>query len=557
MSGIVNILFQLFLNLKFLQLAGWHLDQATSCLTLRVTATQTVVCCPVCAQPSPRIHSRYQRIVADLPWAAFRLILHLNVRKFFCVNDGCQRRIFTERLPEVVAPWARRTQRLAERLTQIGLALGGAAGAWLSHRLGIGVCRNTLLALVRRASPPSVAGAKIVGVDDFAFHKHHTYGTILVDLQTRRPLALLEDREAETLAQWLREHPGIEVITRDRSSAYADGARQGAPHATQVADRFHLLHNLAETLEVVFGAHGQALEAVNAANRQAPVIRKDGTEAVPIPPPPAPAPAQTRAAQRRAERLTRFERVWELHRQGWSGYAIARHLGIGKSTVFRYLRSATFPERQSRSDRGRSVLDPYQAYFRERWNDGCHDAMRLFHELKAQGYLGSYPSVARYAQRLRQAQGITGANRHPRTTLPQVAEPQQRPLTARGAAWLVMRRPDKRHANHEPHLTQLKAQHAELAVAIALTQDFADLVRHRWPEKLDDWLARAAASSLAPFRGFAKRLWADYDAVKAGVTFPWSNGPVEGQINRLKMLKRTMFGRAKLDLLSRRFLLAK
>lgn len=152
----------------------------------------------------------------------------------------------------------------------------------------------------------------------------------------------------------------------------------------------------------------------------------------------------------------------------------------------------------------------------------------------------------------------TTAPHYPRwsTTLPQVAEPQQRPLTARGATWLVMRRPGKRNANHEQHLTQLKAQHVELAIAIALTQDFADLVRHRWPDKLDDWLACAATSSLAPFRGFAKRLWADYDAVKAAITLLWSNGPVEGHINRLKMVKRTMFGRAKLDLLSQRVLLA-
>ena len=198
----------------------------------------------------------------------------------------------------------------------------------------------------------------------------------------------------------------------------------------------------------------------------------------------------------------------------------------------------------------------YKAYFRERWNEGCQDAMRLFHAIKAQGYTGSYSSVVRYAQRIRQAQGIACERPNKSTTLPKVAEPQQRPLTARGATWLVMRRPDKCQAEHEQQITQLKDQNAELADAITLTQDFAELVRNRQPEKLDEWLARAGASSLAPFRGFAKRLWSDYDAVKAGVTLKWSNGPVEGHINRLKMVKRTLFGRAKIDLLSQRFLLA-
>ena len=350
---------------------------------------QTIAQCPVCTRPAQRVHSRYQRTLADLPWAEFSVILQLRVRKFFCLNGDCKRRIFTERLPAVVAPWARRTQRLAKRLTNIGLAVGGAAGARLSQRFGIGVCHNTLLALVRRASQPLLTSPKVVGVDDFAFRKRHTYSTVLIDLETSRPIALLADREAQTLAQWLSEHPGIEVITRDRSGAYADGARQGAPNAIQVADRFHLLQNIAKTLESVFGAHGEALEAINAINRQAAVTLEDGSEAVPIAPPPTPTKAQRRAEQRRAERHACFERVWDLHRHGWSGYAIARHLGIGKSTVFRYLRNETFIERKQRSDLGRSVLDPYKAYFRARWNSGCHDAMRLFHEIKAQCYAGS------------------------------------------------------------------------------------------------------------------------------------------------------------------------
>ena len=203
------------------------------------------------------------------------------------------------------------------------------------------------------------------------------------------------------------------------------------------------------------------------------------------------------------------------------------------------------------------MSESYQnPYFRARWNSGCHDAMRLFHVIKAQGYAGSYSSVACYAQRIRQAQGIACERPNKSTTLPQVAEPKLRSLTARGATWLVMRRPDKCEAEHEQQIIQLKDQNAELAASIALTQDFAERVRNRRPEKLDEWLARAGASSLAPFRGFAKRLWNDYDAVKAGVTLKRSNGPVEGHINRLKMVKRTLFGRAKLDFLSQRFLLA-
>ncbi len=550
---MVNLFFQLLFNIRRVQLEDWHIDQAAGRLTLRVLSSQSVSQCPLCSHPSSRIHSRYQRTLADLPWAIFSVIVQLKVRKFFCLNGRCRRRIFTERVPDLVAPWARRTQRLAERLTRVGVALGGAAGARLSFLLGMGVCRNTLLTLVRRAPKPVSTHVKIVGVDDFAFRKRHRYGTVLIDLEKNQPLALLENREAGTLAHWLRAHPGIELITRDRSGAYADGARQGAPNATQVADRFHLLQNVAETLESVFAAHGQAIEAVNEANRQRPIKQPNGSEAVPIPLPRLAAKSQRRAEQRRTERLRRFNQVWELHRQGWRGERIAHHLGIGKSTVFRYLRSETFPERKRRSDRGRGLLDPYKAYFRQRWNEGYRDAKRLMQELIEQGYSGSYATVARYAQRLRRAQEQAPrrlAGGHP----PPVAEPKQKPLTARRATWLVMRRPERREPEHEHHLAQLKAQQVELAEAIELTEAFAALVRHRRPEQLDAWLTQAATCSLAPFRHFAKRLWVDYDAVKAGVTVAWSNGPVEGHINRLKMIKRSMFGRAKLDLLSQRFL---
>ena len=214
------------------------------------------------------------------------------------------------------------------------------------------------------------------------------------------------------------------------------------------------------------------------------------------------------------------------------------------------------PEPKRRADRGRSILTPYKAYLLERWNAGHREALRLFRELQRRGYAGSYPPVARYAQRLRQAQGQARQHRPPRQTLPVVAAPSYRQLTARRATWLVLRRPEGQDDDEAAQLAQLKAQHPEVAAAIAFAQDFARLVRERQPDQLDPWLARAAESSLVPLQRFAKGLRDDDDAVKAGVTLPWSNGPVEGHINRLKLLKRQMFGRAKLDLLSRRFLLA-
>jgi transposase len=539
-----------------LRLEACEVDDTTAQITLRVQSTQTSAPCPLCATPARRIHSDYTRTLTDLSWAQYRVYLQLRVRKWFCRHRACRRRIFTERLPTVAAPWARRTLRLAQRLVALGMALGGKAGVRLGQQWDVAVSRHTLLRGLRRQPTPAFPTPRVLGVDDFALRKRQTYGTILVDLERRHPVELLPDRTAETVAQWLRAHPGVEVIARDRSSTYAEGARQGASEATQVADRFHVLQNLRETLDEVFTTHHHALDTVNAAARQQPVPLPDGTLAVPIPPPPIPARAEQQAAQRAAQRQARYEQVWTLHRQGWPSVAIAAQVGCSCRTIERYLHMPTWPMRQHRRHYGRSILNPYQAYILERWNAGCHTAIQLFHELQARGYAGSYRRVTAYVSRIRQAQGIPPRRQGRRQPLPVVAEPVAQPLTPRRATWLVLRREEKRTEAEAQQLAQLHAQSAAVAEAIDLAQDFALLVRQRQPTQLDPWLQRATTSTLEALQRFAQGLRDDYEAVKAGVTLPWSTSPVEGHINRLKMVKRQMFGRARLDLLRRRFVFA-
>jgi len=265
-----------------------------------MAVTQTTAVCPRCQQSSHRIHSHYQRTVRDLNWADYKVTLHLTVRKFFCNGVSCPQRIFTERLPQLCAPYARRTQRLNQYFTGLTLDLGGAAGARQAQHNGYDISLHTLLRALAKVPLPQPTHPCYLGVDDFAFRKGQRYGTVIIDHERQRPIALLHDRTAKTLADWLKDYPEIQLVTRDRSQAYRAGINQGAPQAVQVADRFHLLQNLAETLEVVFKAHPKALQA---ADHQAWSRRH-------------PLTALRHDPQKRPQRLARFQTVQQLQHQG-------------------------------------------------------------------------------------------------------------------------------------------------------------------------------------------------------------------------------------------------
>ena len=423
-----------------LSLKHWELDAGSHQMTVTVCSTQTVACCPLCQSLTGRIHSRYERTLKDLPLAQFGLTIVLEVCKFFCLNETCRRRIFTERLPTIVAPWARRTLRYTEQLTAIALSLGGSAAACLGQHLNAEASRNTFLHLIARLSFPETDTPSILGVDDFALRKGHQYGTILVNLETHQPIALLPDRTAETLAAWLKSHPGIDILSRDRSKTYKRGMNEGAPDAIQVADRFHLLHNLEEALEKAFKGHTPVFRRVE----QATLAPQDSPSAQP-PTPVLLVPTQE-AESKRQQRLERYEQVHALRQQGYPIKDIAHHLGMGKRTVYTYLSHETFPEWQPSIRRRGSRLDPYKSYLLEQWQQGHQQTQQLFAAIQQQGYRGSYATVARYTRQLRQSQPQNQPLPETLNELPgRGAAPKNQtsassPLSARRMAWLILQR---------------------------------------------------------------------------------------------------------------------
>jgi transposase len=526
-------------------------------LSLEVTAAQPTARCPTCGCVTTRVHSHYQRTLADLPIAGWRVHLHLGVRKFRCTNRACSQRIFCERLPTVTAPWARRTLRLAAAQRAIGLALGGAAGARLAATLALPTGRDALLALVRCAPCHRSAAPTHVGIDDWAWRKGHTYATIVVDLDTHRPLALLPDRSPECVAQWLQQHPDVELVSRDRWNGYIDGITVGAPAVTQVADRFHLLKNLGDTLVRIFQQHQRAI-ARQVQTVPAPSATGAAACVATTVPPSTPTPRVRRRAREQAERAarrqTRIAHAHRLHAQGWLQRAIAAHLGLHPRTIRRYLRQDPAATEPVRRRKRHGLLDPYRTYLLARWNAGCRNAVQLFHELQAQGYRGQLTILRNYLAEVRHAQGIPPYVRWlpPGDVTPVVPPP--RPPTPRYVAGLILKHATARRPEEQALIEQVRQVNPDLTVAVALAQDFATIVRARQSECLDAWLERAAASGISAFQNFAAGLRQDAAAVHAALRLPYSNGPVEGQINRLKLLKRQGYGRAKLDLLERRLL---
>jgi len=510
------------LNALFPHLAGIHVECVVASdrsIELEASTTSPDAACPVCRRCSTRVHSHYERRVADRGVGGRDVVIRLRVRRFFCGDPECPRRIFAEQVAGLTEPYRRSSTALRAMLVDIGLALGGRAGERMARRLDARRSRTTLLRLVRALPVPVPGPLRVVGVDEFALRRGHTYGTVLVDMETHRPVDVLPDRTGETLAAWLRDHPGIEVICRDRAGPFADGARRGAPQAVQVADRWHLLRNLADVLERVVKRNRAALV------EHPPDDDDTNTVVAPIE-----GPLAERTRQRHAE-------VHELAARGVGNTAICARLGLDLKTVHRFLRAASPDDLLGPRP---TSLDPYKAYLAGRYAEGCTGGARLWAEVREQGYGGCRRSVRRYLNTL--GDGPARSPRPPECTARQVCQ------------W-VLRRPDRLDDDDRERLRTICERCSILATVTQLVQRFATLLRERRGlGQLVAWIEAVEDTDIPELRSFASGLRKDWAAVTAGLTLPWSSGGVEGHVNRIKMLKRQMYGRANLDLLRSRVL---
>jgi len=529
----------------------------TNDVMITVRAASPMVPCPCCGTLSRRVQSRYTRTLRDLPVSGRYTHLIVHVRRFFCQESTCIRKIFAERFPSLTLPRVKFTLRLQEMLRQMGFALGGEAGARLGRVLSIPGSSDTVLRLVKQTELPVASSPRVVGIDDWSWKRRLRYGTLICDLESRKPIDVLPDRSVESVSAWFEKYPSIEIVSRDRSSEYAAAIKKGAPQALQVADLWHIGKNLAESVstllarcraEIRRGLHVQA-EPSQEREEMEPVSEEERHPARSL------SEEQARVA-RRAQKLDRYEQIIELHDQGLKAAEIASRTGISGRTVQRWLAHGSFPEARRRRRRP-SLIDPYERSVLQWWHEGNRNGLQLYRELITRGYKGSSKAMYNYLATLRtpqpdSLQSIPLKLRR-RKSVPLLPPPLEN-FSAQRATWLFVCQPEKLDQIQQEELMRILQASPSAETAYSLAQGFMQMIREHTGQPLDSWLNSVEESHLPELKSFARGIQHDKAAVLAGLTLSWSQGPLEGHVNRLKLIKRSMYGRAKLPLLRARVL---
>ena len=479
--------------------------------------------------------------------------LRLELARWRCVNPDCARQTFGDRLPAVARPYARRTGRVIELAGLVTHMAGGRPARRLMTRLGAPQSKDTLLRALKHSVRHRACATpvRVVGIDDWSWRKGATYGTIMVDLERREVLDILPDRSVESTSNWLRRHPSIEMVSRDRCGLYAQGGAQGSPQAQQTADRFHLLQNLRQAIEQQLGR----------AQPPCPQVEPGGTVDLPEPPglihrygrPEVTEHRQLVETGRRARSRAGFDRVKSLRAEGKGLADIVRETGFHWRTVQKWTRQEALRPRATMAPKSTTPRG-FSAYLARRWHEGCTMGKQLLTEIRPLGYTGSLTHLQRLLNGWRRAHFAAAigmpAPQAP-VALQELAAPTVPPIVA--AALCIKPRGLLTEAQ-AAKVDRLKEISSDFATMRQLAMRFRGLLKGSNPEPLDGWLSEAASSGIHGMRRFAATLRQDLVAVRNAISEPWSNGQTEGQINRLKTLKRSMYGRAGVELLRARML---
>ena len=517
---------------------GWRCSRqiiSSDGITLHLHGKRKTAQCPECFKRSDSVHSCRRRRIQHPPCSGHTLWLVFSVRHWYCRNPACSRKIFAESLAPFAGSHQQSSQALQNLQRQLGLIAGGEAGKRAATAAGLRCSADTLLRRVINTPETKQSGAPHVGIDEWAWHRGHRYGTLIVNLDTHRPLVLLPGRDQRTLATWFRKYPEIQVVSRDRSGVYATAAREGAPQARQVADRWHLLKNIGDAPERMMYRH-------------IPLIRLVASELSPKKSP-DPEPSVPAASLRRPERLKqqtrkkrhqRWTEVMALHNKGCSFREISRITGLSRVTVSRWVRSGTFPEMSTRPPK-RGLLDPWREWLKEQRECGNYNSGRIWREMVARGVTGSETIVRDAVAKWRK-----GWN-------PPVTTAVRLPSVSRVSRWLMPWRITRDEENYASRFISLMCEkEPELKIAQQLALEFYRILKTQNKSQLSSWFTRVHESGSAEFRRVAAGMEADAAAICEAISSRWSNGVVEGHVNRLKMLKRQMYGRAGFELLRQR-----
>jgi transposase len=520
-------------------------SDTTEEVVVRVTSYRATSVCPLCSVPSSAIHSYYRRKPLDLPCVGRPIRLLLTVKKFFCREMSCPRKIFTERLADLIEVSSRLTKRLRSAVQEIGFATCGKGGERLSSKLGIRISDTTLLWSLFLVPVLSSATVEVIGIDDWAWRKGQRYGSIIVDLQSHKILDLLPERTTESVIAWLEAHKEVEVVSRDRGGTYVDGATQGAPLAVQVADRWHLMKNMGDAVEAyLIRARVRIPEAP-------PPISAPEEEAKPEVAEMTPSTLSHRAElsqQRLLQRQEICQQAKDLREKGWSIHAIAKHLNRERATIRKYLKVEGDWQRTPRPP-GKSLLDPYRESILAQWEQGCRNGQHILRTIRTQGYKGSDTLLRAFVTDLRKQLPVKApARMQACATIRTIAK------TPREIRWLLAKHREDLTDEERADLDRLLQASEEVRAIRSLLHKFLNMVRQRKDERLRPWMEAALTSDIPELKSFVAGIERDYDAVKAALRLPWSQGITEGKVNKLKTLKRVMYGKAGFALLRQRLL---